>query len=336
MPLVMIFCFLLSGCYVIKQGYFQLKLLKDATPISHALRSPNLSLNERKKLELVTSIRQFAKEHIGLNTYNNYKNINLKWQYRLVNVSASSSLAFSAYEWWFPIIGKVPYKGFFIYEDALKESLKLKELGLEVQISQVAAYSSLGFFDDPLWPSMLEMPEHDLADLLFHEYTHATVYIKNDALFNESLASFVGQKATKLYYEHYYAKEIYEELLKNYEEDKLFRLFFHNLYQELNDLYQSSKTDTQKNYEKQLLKDKSYKEYQKQFPKSNLSWDKVNNAFLLSFKRYDNNLVIFEELLDILGGDWKKFFYEISTYSDEKQAFIGLQKRIDILRLKSL
>lgn len=332
MPLIIIICLLINGCYVIKQGYFQLKLLNDAIPIHQALRNQHLTFQQREKLKLVNQVRQFANEKIHLITYNNYKNINLKWSYNLVNVSAADKLAFKAYEWWFPIIGHVPYKGFFDVKDALNQAKILKEQGLDVLISPVAAYSSLGFFNDPLWPSMLQMSDYDLVDLLFHEYTHATIYFKNDALFNESLASFVGKKATKIFYQHYYTKEIYEDLLKNYEQEKLKQLFFHQLYQELDLVYNSQLSNAEKEKNKNTLKEKYQKDYQVKFPHNNLNWDRVNNAFLLSFKRYDNNLSIFADLLDILKGDWKNFFYEISNI-DDKDAFNALEKRVNMLKL---
>ena len=321
MPIVLLLLMFLPGCYIIKQGYNQMLMLYKAQPIEYALRDPRIDPETRRKLELVLSLRKFAQEHVHLKIYNNYKDVSLDWQKIMFNVSACEPLAFKPYEWWFPIIGHVPYKGFFNKEDAQTEQIRLENLGLEVQLSQIGGYSSLGFFADPLWPSMLKMNDYDLADLIFHELLHSTIYIYNHTSFNESLASFVAKQASLAYFNN----DI--KVIKHYENKDAYHQFFYNLYYDLEIIYNN------KNKKEKLLilKQEKLKEYEIKYQekfKSNLNWQKVNNAFLMSFKRYNSNDDNFLNLFNILDKDFSKFLNEIDTYARYQEPFLAIQERV--------
>ncbi len=321
MPIVLLLLMFLPGCYVIKQGYNQMLMLYKAQPIEYALRDTKIDQETRRKLELVLSLRKFAQEHVHLKIYNNYKDVSLDWQKVMFNVSACEPLAFKPYEWWFPIIGHVPYKGFFNREDAKAEQIRLEKLGLEVQLSQIGGYSSLGFFADPLWPSMLKMNDYDLADLIFHELLHSTIYIYNHTSFNESLASFVAKQASLAYFNN----DI--KVIKHYENKDSYHHFFYNLYSDLETIYNNKN----KHSEILILKQEKLTEYQIKYQekfKSNLNWQKVNNAFLMSFKRYNSNDANFLNLFNILDKDFSKFLNEIDAYARYQEPFLAIQERV--------
>lgn len=321
MPILLLIIMFFPGCYVIKQGYNQMLMLYKAQPIEYALRDSKIDQETRKKLELVISVRKFAHEHVHLKTFNNYKDVNLDWHKVMFNVSACEPLAFKSYEWWFPIIGYVPYKGFFNKEDANAEQIRLEKLGLEVQLSQIGGYSSLGFFADPLWPSMLKMNDYDLADLIFHELLHSTIYINNHTSFNESLASFVAKQANLAYFNN----DI--KIIKHYENKDAYQQFFYDLYSDLEFIYNNEiKTEKILKLKQEKLKEYEIR-YQEKF-KSNLNWRKVNNAFLMSFKRYNSNDANFLKLFNILDKDFSKFLHEIDTYARYQEPFLVIQQRI--------
>jgi predicted aminopeptidase len=157
---------------------------------------------DRRFAEQVEDIRRFAMEELGLKESRNYTSyVELDRSYLAAVVSASAKDSFTRYEWWFPVAGKVPYKGFFNPGDARKEQAKLEKKDLDVWIRGVSAFSTLGWFRDPLYSYMKEYSARELADLIIHELLHATVYLKNHSQFNEELAEFVGSEGSRLYME---------------------------------------------------------------------------------------------------------------------------------------
>ncbi|MDR3341903.1 MAG: aminopeptidase, partial [Treponema sp.] len=197
-----------SGCYTLKQGVTMLGYLNRAVPLESLLTaspeepvdasgeegSSDAALDKRRFVEQVLDIRRFAITALGLRESANYtRYVALDRDYLAAVVSAAAQDSFSRYEWWFPVVGKVPYKGFFDPKDARKEAEKLKKKDLDVWIRGVDAFSTLGWFSDPLYSYMRHYPVHQLADLIIHEQLHATVYLKGQSQFDEELAEFVGR-----------------------------------------------------------------------------------------------------------------------------------------------
>jgi predicted aminopeptidase len=251
---------ILNGCsalYIAKQGFYQLKLIYESEPIEIALRRPDLPQNSREKLKLILDVRAFAQKYLHLNAQKNYKDVDLDYNVVVNTVSACESLAFKPYEWWFPILGFVPYKGFFDKKDADKEEARLKSLGYETQNRPIQGYSTLGFFADPIWPKMLLLEDFELIELIIHELTHATIYFPNQTIFNESLANFIGVIGTELYLKNKFKND--SQQVKNYlnhqENLKAYNTFFHDLYQRLEKTYNESspKPDKEKDKEAILL-----------------------------------------------------------------------------------
>ncbi|GHT80374.1 hypothetical protein FACS1894130_11490 [Spirochaetia bacterium] len=163
--------------------------------------TPDEEQLNRKFVARIGDIRRFAMEELGLRETKNYtRYVKLDRDYLAAAVSAAERDAFVRYEWWFPVVGNVPYKGFFRAEDARREGEKLRKRDLDVWIRRVDAFSTLGWFRDPLYSYMRDYPVHELADLLIHELLHATVYLKGHSQFDEELAEFVGREGSRLYY----------------------------------------------------------------------------------------------------------------------------------------
>jgi predicted aminopeptidase len=335
--------FLVNGCslfYVAKQGVYQLSLISGAEPIEIALRSKDLDVVHRKKLELIIDVRSFAVSKLHLTAHKNYKDINLSWDKVIHTVSASEPWQFKPYQWWFPIIGSVPYKGFFDERDALQEEARLKAQGLDTQTKPIQGYSTLGFFADPVWPNMLKLSDHVLIELIIHELAHATIYIPSQTSFNETLANFIGTTGARSYIKDRFGDSSNElvKLDNYYNQLAIYRTFFYNLYQQLDAVYNSDITNQQKEEGKINLLNDAKNKYLKLpiddgFKKND--WSHVNNAYLLSFKRYNHDDSIFDNLLSAVKGDFNRFIEEVSFYGLADDPFLSLKNRITALRGKS-
>lgn len=195
--LLVAFCVsFLSACETV--GYYrqaasgQFALLWGRESITSLLKDSSLNPQVRNKLELVLSARDFAKNELKLPVGDSYSQfVELDRRYVVWNVFAAPEFSTTPLNWCYPIAGCVAYRGYFSEKNARKYSGKLTSQGYEVYVGGVDAYSTLGWFDDPLTSSVLHRNEHQLVALVFHELAHQLVYVPGDTTFNESFASFV-------------------------------------------------------------------------------------------------------------------------------------------------
>jgi len=234
-------CILFSGCYTIKQGVTMLGYLNRAVPLEKT--------DNEEFVNLVKDIRKFAMEELGLAMSKNYtRYVELDREYLAAVVSASAKDSFRRHEWHFPVVGAMPYKGFFNIEDARKERTKLEKKDLDVWVRRVDAFSTLGWFKDPLYSYMRDYSVGRLADLIIHELVHATVFIKGQVKFNEELAEFIGSEGARLYVESRYGadSEEYRESFSSENEYKNYVAFIQELIADLDKLYSSEKKQSGK------------------------------------------------------------------------------------------
>ena len=188
----------LSACsagYITRAAWEQAKILRRRVPLQEVIDRPDLAPDTRAKLQLALEVRAFSST-IGLSTDGNFSTYSYSDRNPLVwVVMASHRDAFKLYGWWFPIVGTVPYKGFFERADAERQAQQLEAEGYETWVRGASAFSTLGWFNDPLLASMLKYPSVDLANTILHEITHSTLWIKGSVPFNETLANFVGHQA---------------------------------------------------------------------------------------------------------------------------------------------
>jgi predicted aminopeptidase len=192
----------LSGCYYTHLAMGQNRLLRARKPIEAVLLDPATSLEIRERLVLVLQVREFAIE-LGLDVQEQYTSF-VEWPGdRIVTaVVAARPGAVTPAGFHFLLLGKLPYKGFFDRELAQRESEALRADGLDVCEFGVSAYSTLGWMDDPITEPMLRQEPGQLVEVILHELVHATVYVKGHANFNESIASFIGEEGSVLFFEN--------------------------------------------------------------------------------------------------------------------------------------
>ena len=184
---------LLSGCYITRAAYEEGKILWNRKPIDDALARGDLSKDVRAKLETVLAVRKFAAEQLGLNVGGAYESIAPVDQSAVVHVvMAAPRDSLEPYTWWFPIVGSVPYRGYFEESNAQAEAARLQADGFDTMVRPAVAFSSLGFFNDPLLTNLLKLDRVELAGVIIHELFHRTYYLASDAMFDESAANYVG------------------------------------------------------------------------------------------------------------------------------------------------
>ena len=202
--------------YGLKQGAGQLKIVREAEDLDHFIELEDYPDSLKKKLLLVKEIKKYCEDSLKLHSGDNYgKMFDQKGKPGMYVLTASKEFELSSYQWSFPFLGKFTYKGFFDLEKAKSERADLDVEGYDTDLSVVNAWSTLGWFKDPVMSSMLRLSEGKLARVLIHEITHYNVFIKDDIQYNENLASFIGDKGANKFLVDKYGKESKE--LKDFE-----------------------------------------------------------------------------------------------------------------------
>jgi predicted aminopeptidase len=192
----------LGGCYLLESAQGQLELMSKRGPISRVVANPATSPALRSQLEAVSQIREFAIRDLELpdnGSYRTYADVGRP--YVVWNVFAAPEFSVDPKEWCYPIVGCVAYRGYFVERRALRFADTLRRRRLDVAIGGVAAYSTLGHFNDPVLNTMLGWNDVELASIIFHELTHQLIYVPNDADFNEALATTVEQEGVRRWLE---------------------------------------------------------------------------------------------------------------------------------------
>ncbi|MFC1821262.1 aminopeptidase [Thermodesulfobacteriota bacterium] len=302
--------FLLTGCrisYLLQAASGQFHLLNNAIPIEEALEKKSLTPQLELHLRLVSRITEFGEEELGLKKTDSYRSVYLKSQQRpLYTVSASPKDRLVSVTWWFPVVGRVPYLGFFELEGAKEEKRKLLKKDLDVVIGQADAYSTLGWFNDPVTMSLLEGSTSDLVETILHEMTHTTLYFKGQGEFNEGLASLVGKVGAVLFFKKNYGPHHpftikAEKLLAD---ERVFSAFLGTLFHNLNALYNSPADYSEKLAQRETVFSESRGEFRsieknlqttRFIPFGHGEW---NNAYLLSIGLYHRHFLLLETVLE--------------------------------------
>ncbi|MBI2962550.1 MAG: aminopeptidase [Deltaproteobacteria bacterium] len=190
---------LASGCsagYVARAAYEEARILWRRQPIEQVLERPSLPDAEKRKLQLVLEVRRYAEEHVGLSVGGSFRSISRIDGGAVVQLLVASRRdRLEPRTWWFPIVGRVPYKGFFSKPAAAAAAAALEREGYDTHVRPAIAFSTLGWFDDPLPSLLLQRDEVTLAEVIFHELFHNTLFLPGEVTFDESAATFVGHRA---------------------------------------------------------------------------------------------------------------------------------------------
>ena len=312
---------LLNGCssaaYYAQLADGQWQLLKARQPVAKVIADPQQPPVLRQHLANAQAARTFASQHLYLPDNQSYRlYADLKRPYVVWNVFATPEFSLNPVTHCFPIAGCVAYRGFYSQGAARGEAALQHQQGNDVFISGVEAYSTLGWFDDPILNSMLTWGDERLATLIFHELAHQRVYVKDDSEFNESFASFVEQEGTRQWRAHQGLPPSSRDSLKQREQ---FVGLVLNTRQRLQNLYAQPVPDAEMRQRKAAEFERMRREYRqlrhKEWAGNNRfdAWVNapMNNAKLLPFGLYDQWVPAFAALFEHLDRDWPRFYREV-------------------------
>ena len=187
-----------AGCsagYVARAAYEEARILWRREPIEKLLEQPGIAATTKRKLELILEVRAYAAERAGLRVGGSYSSVSSVDGRAVVQLlTASRRDRLEPYTWWFPVVGRVPYKGFFSKDGARATAADLEHEGYDTYVRPAIAFSTLGWFDDPLPSPLLKHDEVTLAQVIFHELLHNTVFLPGETAFDESSATFAGYR----------------------------------------------------------------------------------------------------------------------------------------------
>jgi predicted aminopeptidase len=332
---------LLPSCgvgYVLSSGYYQAELLASRRPIDKVLAKGGLGVGEEQRLRLIPEIKAYGKQ-IGLSATDNYETLAVGWDHTIWNLSACDPLSFTPVTWWFPVVGRVPYLGYFDEADAHAKEKPLLAAGYDVHIRTAGAYSTLGWFRDPVLPGMLQWSEPELAETVFHELAHATLWVPGNVNFNETFANFVGETAVDRYVSDKYGADSTElaDLRRSGRDWLRFEGVLHGLYEDLDTVYKDPALDrTEKTARKAAL----YASLESRALTSGLenpapyvasirrsAW---NNARIMQFQTYNSNEDWFSAILARNDGDIHRFIDDIGAITRGKpDPFVALRDAAD-------
>ncbi len=300
---------LLASCssinYYAQAAQGQLSLLGDARPIEEWLSDHNTEPKLKLRLATARQIRTFAVHELALPDNKSYRNYaSLARPFVLWNVVATPELSLRPVQWCFPVAGCVSYKGYYSKEDATAFADTLRAEGHDVQVGGVPAYSTLGWFNDPLISTFIYYPDAELARLLFHELSHQVVYVQGDSQFNESFASAVEEAGVERWLRSYGNPAMREHYIKFSGRKKEFLSLLLDCRRALEENYKSKASASAK----RAVKARLFQKLKDDYHVLKASWggftgydrffaEPLSNAHLASIATYNDFIPAFRALL---------------------------------------
>lgn len=329
---------MLSGCslrYLAKQGIGQIRLMSQRVPVEKAMQDGSLSPQQAAKVRLIEEVKRFAEDRLGLKKTGNYQEIVLV---RAGNVSYTVSAApkdrLEPYFWWFPIVGRVPYEGFFSLADAEKEQKSLEKAGYDTYLQGVTAYSTLGWFKDPIFSTLLSYDDLTIINTIIHELVHATFFAKGEVAFNESTAVFIAAEGTVAFARWKFGEKSPQAYRAEarLQDEFAFSRFLTAARDELDKLYQSGLPRQEKLERRVAVFARIRAQFRSLLPSLHSGLFRrafsgpINNAVLVSYLEYHLHMKRYREFLEGVGGDLKPLvaFFKQASRAEDPLAYLKL------------
>ncbi|MEE8138113.1 MAG: aminopeptidase [Thermoanaerobaculia bacterium] len=295
-----------------------LKVLTGRRSVTAVLEDDSTPCDLKQRLATALAIRDFASARLGLpdnGSYRKYKR--LRRPYAVWNVVAAPELSVEPVVWCFPIAGCVTYRGYFAERRAERFAAKLQARGYDVDVAGAAAFSTLGWFKDPLLSTFIHYPEPELAGLILHELAHQRLYLKDDTPFNESFATVVEREGVG----RWLGERGEEEAIAAYRAAGRRQLEVAALVSDYRELLAASYAEERPQEWKRRRKQEIFAALRRDYLRLKASWGEdsgydawfaqgLNNARLASIGAYFEWVPAFEALLDLQGGDLERFYGE--------------------------
>jgi predicted aminopeptidase len=294
----------------------QHRILQSRQPISEITADPNSPEILRQQLTYLMAVRTFAAKNLHLPVANNYLTyVDLKRPYVAWNVVATPEFSMVPKTWCYPFVGCTAYRGYFAETDAHQYAESLQRQGYDVYVGGVTAYSTLGWFDDPVLSTFIHRSRASSAALLFHELAHQVLYAPDDTTFNESFATFVEQEGLRRWQKASGNSASYSDYFRNFQRREKFVKLVSEHRQKLETLYQTDLVPA----EKRIRKASIFADLRNEFKhlKSKHSalaayddWinGPLNNAKISGVVAYHDLVPAFSQILADKGGDLVQFY----------------------------
>ena len=311
----------LQGCYYMQAARGQLEVLRKREDIEDLIGSADTPVDLAMRLQLVDTARQFSVDELGLPDNKSYRSYaDLERDYVVWNVFAAPEFSLQAKSWCFPVAGCVAYRGYFSEQAARNKAARLKDEGFDVVVGGIAAYSTLGRFNDPVLNTMLRWNDTDLVATIFHELAHQVLYIKGDTGFNESFASAVEEFGI----DRWLTGRGQEEEIGAYQERRDLRRRLVGRVdlarEDLEEIYLADTSDAEKRALKDARLEVLARDIAQEYERSGRdpsAWldNGLNNARLASMALYDGRLPAFREMLRGCNSELDCFYAEATRLS---------------------
>lgn len=321
----------LSGCsgvsYIAENGLGQWRMFNRARPLAEVLASPRTTDPVRKAILLVKEAKEFAVRDLGLRATKNYETyVQLDAPCVVWAVSAADPLELKEKKWRFPIVGEIPYLGYFKKASAEAQAKRFADESPvpDTWVRCVPAFSSLGWFSDPLYSSMLYKNSRDTVEVVIHESLHATVWVGDNVDFNEKLANFVGLEGSLEFVKKNQGEAALADAKKEVAGEKVFADFMkatvarykaevRNLEQKK--VFYGGLTQAYADFVKATSRQRSFSP----LPVKLAGW---NNAALMAYGNYYSDYSLFDKMLSQCGGSVQRFVAWIAAeHEKDKKAF---------------
>jgi len=312
----------MTGCqlgYYTHLGKGQMQLLSKREPILSVLEKSTTPPALQARLHLTQELLTFAEKQLLLPIDGQYSHyVELDRRYALWSLSAAPELSFTPYQWCYPILGCANYRGFFNHKRGEVAEHALQQQGYETQLRGVSAFSTLGWFADPVLSSFTPYPNDDYIELIFHELAHAQLYIANDTQFNESFATFVGRQGLLQFKGQLKPNEVNRNQQPQQTamqiQVKKFKKLVKKYKEKLDQVYNAQDSDQVKRQAKTKIYLALAQDYNREkkswaYPTAYDYWIKsVNNAALMVISDYESQVPKFATLFKDCHQDWACFY----------------------------
>jgi len=318
------------GCYVSRAAYEEAKILSRRKPIAKLVADSATDSATRAKLALVVAARTFARDSLGLKTGESFTKFSQLDRDTLVLVlSAAYRDRLERRTWWFPVVGRFPYKGFFDFEKAKKTAEKMRTEGFDVTLGASSAFSTLGWFNDPLVSTTLRGDSTTLVNTVIHELLHNTFFAKGHVSFNESFASFVGARGAERFFRVHGDTASAKFVIADWQDDRVLGAFWAQLASNLRRAYNVWPLDS--TARRLAARDSVYGQARRQlvdsvgpllqtYPKTWAERVVLNNSVILSRQVYAQNLDQFDAVYEREGRDIRRAIQRISEIAKAGKA----------------
>ncbi len=312
--------------FVLRAAYEEARILLARQPLAALLDDPDVGEERRAMFRLVLDARGFAADSLGLaagDTYTTFSEVGRDTLILVITAARRDTLA--PYTWRYPIVGEVPYKGFFDFDAALQTAERLERAGYDTYVRPSSAFSTLGWFNDPLLSTALQRGPASLAELVIHEIAHNTLYVPNATPFNESFALFVGYRGAERFFLARGDTARAERLQAIWRDQKRLSDFYAGVVVELEALYLGGLPPEVRERERQELfhraRERILGPLARQFEvfdAASVAERPLNNASLLAFRIYLTDVDLFDRLLTERGGDLRATVGLIRAAMDDR------------------